>query len=66
MLYQPDLIEQGGSLPSPFKILEGESDDNGLNDTFFHVVNVEEKFHLTRRVAELRDVCLEILLHLLR
>jgi hypothetical protein len=37
-----------------------------LKDAFFDVVDIEEKLHLARGLAEFRDVINEILLHLVR
>jgi hypothetical protein len=41
-------------------------DRNDLKYFFFNVVNVEEKLHFARRMAELRDVGFEIFLDLRR
>ena len=43
-----------------------ESQTQLSKDTFFDVVNVKEKLYLAGRMTELRDIGLEILLHLFR
>src|SRR5215467_4646033 len=53
---------------SLFSVLQATDPCNAveLEHSFFDIVNVKEKFHLARRMAELGNVSLKIFLHLFR